>query len=176
LACAVITDPACRGAQWVRPIAEIDVYRHFHALTTIAGQGQVIDGIASAAPPATPAVAAAATGAGRRRERAKAAVAPKDMGSNAIAIGSAGTRNRRGLLLGNPHYPWQGGRRFWQSQLTCRDGWTSAAAVCWGFRWCRSASTGTWRGATPWPPRYVRPLQARLASPTSYWLTAGRSR
>ncbi|MFE4628795.1 NAD(P)H-hydrate dehydratase, partial [Streptomyces mirabilis] len=23
-----------------------------------------------------------------------------------------------GLLLGNPHYPWQGGRRFWQSQQT----------------------------------------------------------
>jgi acyl-homoserine-lactone acylase len=40
------------------------------------------------------------------------------MGSNAIAIGSAATANRRGLMLGNPHFPWHGARRFWQSQLT----------------------------------------------------------
>ena len=41
-----------------------------------------------------------------------------DMGSNAVAFGGATTANGRGLLLGNPHYPWQGGRRFWQSQQT----------------------------------------------------------
>lgn len=40
------------------------------------------------------------------------------MGSNAVAFSGATTANRRGLLLGNPHYPWQGGRRFWQSQQT----------------------------------------------------------
>lgn len=40
------------------------------------------------------------------------------MGSNAIAIGSAGTAGDHGLLLGNPHYPWHGARRFWQMQLT----------------------------------------------------------
>ena len=40
------------------------------------------------------------------------------MGSNAVAIGSAGTRDHRGLLLGNPHFPWLGTERFFQSQLT----------------------------------------------------------
>ncbi|MYV66530.1 acylase, partial [Streptomyces sp. SID2131] len=40
------------------------------------------------------------------------------MGSNAVAFSGAVTANGRGLLLGNPHYPWQGGRRFWQSQQT----------------------------------------------------------
>ncbi|MEV6781478.1 penicillin acylase family protein, partial [Streptomyces sp. NPDC051098] len=40
------------------------------------------------------------------------------MGSNAVAFSGATTANGRGLLLGNPHYPWQGGRRFWQSQQT----------------------------------------------------------
>jgi acyl-homoserine lactone acylase PvdQ len=34
------------------------------------------------------------------------------LGSNAVAIGSAGTRNHHGLLLGNPHYPWIGPERF----------------------------------------------------------------
>ena len=40
------------------------------------------------------------------------------MGSNAVAIGSAGTRDRHGLLLGNPHFPWIGPERFYQAQLT----------------------------------------------------------
>lgn len=115
-----ISDPACRGAAWVRPISELQVYRHFHAVSTIAGQGQVIDGIAAAAPPSgsstpTPMPADAA-------DRVRSALAENgvgsDMGSNAIAVGRDGTANGRGLLLGNPHYPWHGGRRFWQSQLT----------------------------------------------------------
>ena len=40
------------------------------------------------------------------------------MGSNAIAVGSAGTRNGHGLLLGNPHFPWAGTERFFQMQAT----------------------------------------------------------
>jgi acyl-homoserine-lactone acylase len=40
------------------------------------------------------------------------------IGSNAIAVGSQGTRNHHGLLLGNPHFPWSGSERFFQMQLT----------------------------------------------------------
>jgi acyl-homoserine-lactone acylase len=40
-------------------------------------------------------------------------------GSNAIAIGSAGARDHQhGLLLGNPHLPWQGALRLYQVQFT----------------------------------------------------------
>jgi acyl-homoserine-lactone acylase len=40
-------------------------------------------------------------------------------GSNAIAVGSAGTRDHQhGMLLGNPHYPWQGADRFFEVQFT----------------------------------------------------------
>jgi acyl-homoserine-lactone acylase len=111
-----ISDPACRGAAWMRPITELDVYRQFYALSTLAGAGQVIDGIANATPP----VAAVAdppvpVNAGAL---VRDALGDKDMGSNAIAIGAAGTASHRGLLLGNPHYPWHGGRRFWEAQLT----------------------------------------------------------
>lgn len=111
-----ISDPACRGASWVRPITETDVYRHFHALSTLGGAGQLIDGIAAAAPPA--AAATRAPVPPDAAERVRAALGRTDMGSNAIAVGSAGTENRKGLLLGNPHYPWHGGRRFWQAQMT----------------------------------------------------------
>ncbi|MDJ1132768.1 penicillin acylase family protein [Streptomyces iconiensis] len=41
-----------------------------------------------------------------------------DMGSNAVAFHGSTTANGSGALLGNPHYPWHGGRRFWQSQMT----------------------------------------------------------
>jgi acyl-homoserine-lactone acylase len=41
------------------------------------------------------------------------------MGSNAIAVGSAGTRDHQhGMLLGNPHEPWDGVDRFYEVRLT----------------------------------------------------------
>jgi len=39
-------------------------------------------------------------------------------GSNAIAVGSAGTKAGNGVLLANPHFPWAGDGRFYQVQLT----------------------------------------------------------
>ncbi|MFD1052585.1 penicillin acylase family protein, partial [Kibdelosporangium lantanae] len=42
-----ITDPACKGAPWVRPISDIDVYRHIYALANIQGGGTFIDSIAT---------------------------------------------------------------------------------------------------------------------------------
>ncbi|MBE1468421.1 penicillin acylase family protein [Kibdelosporangium phytohabitans] len=112
-----ITDPACRDAKWVRPIAEIDVYRHLHALGTMSGQALVMDQITSAQPPAAPVTAPEIPRDAAARVT-NALDATKDMGSNGFAFGRDATANGKGLLLGNPHFPWQGGRRFWQSQLT----------------------------------------------------------
>src|SRR3954467_5614210 len=39
------------------------------------------------------------------------------IGSNAIALGSNATSNGNGMLLGNPHFPWDGPERFYQSHL-----------------------------------------------------------
>jgi acyl-homoserine-lactone acylase len=112
-----ISDPACRGGAWVRPIAELDVYRHLHAVATLGGEGAMVDALAAAQPP-TGTERAPAKNTAAVVARVRDALARKDMGSNAIAIGSDGTVNGRGLLLGNPHFPWHGGRRFWQAQLT----------------------------------------------------------
>jgi acyl-homoserine-lactone acylase len=111
-----ITDPACRGAAWVRPITETDVYRHFYAVSTYGGLGQVAGSVVAAAPPTAPSTPAPIPP--DAAARVAAARGEPDMGSNAIAVGSAGTANGRGLLLGNPHFPWHGQRRFWQAQLT----------------------------------------------------------
>jgi acyl-homoserine-lactone acylase len=163
-----ITDPACRGAAWVRPISQMDVYRQFYALATIAGQGQVIDGITSAQPPNSAAVAATEVPADAA-ELVRNALGQNDMGSNGIAIGSAGTVNHRGLLLGNPHYPWHGGRRFWESQLTIPGRLDVSGASLLGIpliqigfnrdvAWSHTVATPTTFGL----------YQVKLASPTTY--------
>ncbi|MFG2178573.1 penicillin acylase family protein [Streptomyces abikoensis] len=117
-----VDDPACKGAEWVRPVTALDVARRGYAITILGGQGAVADGITGAEPPSEPGT-----------HRPKSAAAPADparaarelfsrrdaaMGSNAVAFSGATTAGGRGLLLGNPHYPWAGNRRFWQSQLT----------------------------------------------------------
>ncbi|MFD7032616.1 penicillin acylase family protein [Streptomyces sp. NPDC059917] len=124
-----ITDPACKGAAWVRPVTAVDVASRGYAVAVLGGQGRGIDGITAARPPA------AAPGAGARTsgeapgggiDPAAAAEAARqffdtsryDRGSNAVAFAGSATASGGGLLLGNPHYPWQGGRRFWQSQQT----------------------------------------------------------
>lgn len=115
-----ITDPACRGASWVRPVTAVDVAARTFALAVLGGQGRAVDGITAARPPATTA-ARTAVGIPDAQSAARAAQRlfdTADMGSNAVAFSGATTANGRGLLLGNPHYPWQGGRRFWQSQQT----------------------------------------------------------
>ncbi|MDN3024239.1 penicillin acylase family protein [Streptomyces sp. S.PB5] len=113
-----ITDPACKGAAWVRPVTTLDVAARGFALAVLGGQGRGVDGITAAQPPTT---AAAVTPDARdtaRAARELLATDTADMGSNAVAFSGATTAGSRGLLLGNPHYPWQGGRRFWQSQQT----------------------------------------------------------
>ncbi|MFF1511178.1 penicillin acylase family protein [Streptomyces sp. NPDC058326] len=116
-------DPACAGAGWVRPVTALDVARRGFAVSVLGGQGRAVDGITAARPPAAPPSGSASGGVPDPDDAAAAArelfaAENATMGSNAVAFSGATTANGRGLLLGNPHYPWQGGRRFWQSQQT----------------------------------------------------------
>lgn len=113
-----VTDKRCRGASWVRPVTELDVARRGYALTVLGGQGGAVDGITDARPASGAAPRTAARHDPAAAAKALFAARAGDMGSNAVAFSGAVTASGRGLLLGNPHYPWQGGRRFWQAQLT----------------------------------------------------------
>ena len=42
----------------------------------------------------------------------------ESMGSNSYALGSEVTQTGKAMLLGNPHYPWRGPRRFYQVHMT----------------------------------------------------------
>ncbi|MFD5624619.1 penicillin acylase family protein [Streptomyces sp. NPDC127072] len=113
-----VTDPACRGADWVRPVTQVDVAARGFALAVLGGQGRGVDGITAAQPPTSTAGVTGAPDGKRTADAARELFDTADMGSNAVAFSGASTANGRGLLLGNPHYPWQGGRRFWQAQQT----------------------------------------------------------
>jgi len=116
-----VPDPTCRGQAWVKPITLQESYLRFYQLMLESSGDVVIQGITEAVPPkaAQAAHPAAANPARTARELATAWRAhTSTLGSNAVAIGSAGTRDHLGLLLGNPHFPWIGTERFYQAQLT----------------------------------------------------------
>jgi len=110
-----ISDPRCRGAEWVRPITIMDVYRRMYALSLLASTGVALDGIATAKPVigSVDSIAGALGLAPGEVDRRLG-----DLGSNGYAIGRTASHDGHGLLYGNPHFPWQGSERFYQSHLT----------------------------------------------------------
>jgi acyl-homoserine-lactone acylase len=117
-----ISDPRCRGKEWVKPITEIDAYRRFWQLVILASQGVAIDGIAGAAPP-TPALPLGGGGAATPNPAMLDELNSRlgenlGIGSNAIGLGSQATKTKGGLLLGTPHFPWDGPERFYQAHAT----------------------------------------------------------
>ena len=114
-----ITDPSCKGEPWVREITEADAYRRFYQLALLASSGVAIDGIAGAQPP-TPANANGTKGQVRAEDLRPGIVDERlgGLGSNAVALGKDGSKSGHGLLYGNPHFPWYGSERFYQSHLT----------------------------------------------------------
>ncbi|MEV7083496.1 penicillin acylase family protein [Streptomyces sp. NPDC093516] len=177
-----ITDPACAGASWVRPVTAADVAARGLAVASVSGEGRFVDTITAARPPSGPARAtssaraAAAPGAKAVARAARVLWGGTGMGSNAVAFRGDTTANGRGLLLGNPHYPWQGGRRFWQSQQSIPgelnvSGGTllGLPVVSIGFNarvaWSHTVSTGV--------PASLHRLTLDPADPTVY-LVDGR--
>ncbi|WP_282767096.1 acylase [Actinoplanes sandaracinus] len=109
-----LTDPACRGKAWVRPLTETDLWRTSWASMVRAGSRAVLDGIVAAAPPA-------AAGAGATPDAAAVVAAlngaSAGIGSNAYGLGAQATTNGGGMVLANPHFPWQGPERFYRMHL-----------------------------------------------------------
>ena len=115
---------ACRGKPWVRPMTAADLSRATEQSMIQGGLGALAGAVLAAVPPAP------GTKTGEAPVNLDQAVAeigrhsfnanPEggELGSNGWAFGRNATPDGRGLLLGNPHFPWNGTNRFWQMHLT----------------------------------------------------------
>ena len=121
----------CAGAGWVRPLEPVEVYAYERSIALLASSGQFVDYIASAQPPgaALPTTDEAAVGeteadgaatGDKPADSASGAIVPRPevIGSNGWAIGTERSADGGGLLLANPHFPWEGELRFWEAHLT----------------------------------------------------------
>ncbi len=113
-----IQDTTCKGKPWVRKITTLDAYLRFYELSTMAGAGAAVDGIANAAPPGASSSSAASRSSNLNSSDFANLESNPDIGSNAVSLGSAATSTGKGMLFGNPHFPWSGSERFFESQLT----------------------------------------------------------
>lgn len=128
----------CRDAEWVEKITPQDLLAYQLDISLLASGRTMAPAIAAATPPA-PAVAKAATkingqliAANSKQAKAiKAAPYKLDVqldanqlftsegiGSNGWAIGADRSESGNSLLLGNPHFPWDGELRFFENHLT----------------------------------------------------------
>jgi len=173
---AKLPDPTCRGKAWVRPITAMDVYRRFYQLGLRASSGNFLKEIVNATPPAGAAAARAASAPSPEQFRRAIASDPvlgteHPLGSNAYGVGSDGTRDGRSVVLGNPHFPWQGSERWYEMHLTIPGkldaigaGLQGVPVVNIGFNkhvaWSHTVSTA--RRFTPYELKLV------AGDPTSY--------
>jgi acyl-homoserine-lactone acylase len=104
---------SCRNQPWVRPIDAADLARMNLGVGIRYGLGRAQLAIAGAAPPNVEMKAASAASVAE-----PFADDASLYGSNAVALGRNATVNGRGMLLGNPHYPWSGSSRFHMMHLT----------------------------------------------------------
>ena len=92
-------------------------------------------------------------------------------GSNAYGLGKEATRSGHGMVLGNPHFPWQGAQRFYQSHLTIPGKVDVTGASLFGVPLVNIGHTRTlaWSHTVSTARRFT-PYEEKLApgDPTAY--------
>ena len=138
-----ITDPACKGAEYVREATANDLWHGIYAANLLASAGVFVPQIVEAAPPSPgdpdPGLPAAGGFAPvpenlPSSEELIAGLGKGDtpFGSNGTALGARTTKSRKGMVLGNPHFPWRGRYRFTQGHLTIPGKYNVAGASLLG--------------------------------------------
>jgi acyl-homoserine-lactone acylase len=142
----------CNGEPWVQPITLTDLYAYLTDVLLFASSGVLLQPIATAQPPD------AAVGEAVPATDEAAAAMPDldpDVASNGWAIGADLSESGGGMLLANPHFPWEGEKRLWESQLTLTTGeldvygvtLSGAPGVLIGFNdnvaWTHTVSAGS---------------------------------
>ncbi len=98
---------ACANAAWVRPMTMRDMRRMIEATALLASGAALAESFAEGTKGPTPPTTAGS-----------AAPAPFGLGSNGWAFGREATADGGGMVVANPHFPWNGINRFYQAHLT----------------------------------------------------------
>lgn len=184
---AKITDPACKGKPWIKAdVTSLDMWYGIYLANILASTGHFLPQIVDAEPPAPgdvpqlPVSAKFAPVPDQVPSRdALLKALGKDpqspFGSNATAVGRSATSAKRGMVLGNPHFPWVGRYRFTQQHLTIPGVYNVAGAsligspvvnIGWNSRVAWSHTVSTAYRFTPYEYRLV-------VDPTTYLSTDG---
>ena len=94
----------CRGAEWVRPIDELDMIALEINIGMLASSNAFVPELGRAQPGATKSAARFAQ--------------PVRPASNGWAIGAERSESGAGILMANPHFPWEGALTFYEAHLT----------------------------------------------------------
>lgn len=127
----------CRGAEWVEPITKFDLLAYQLDISLLASGRTMTPAIATANPPQQVAATEAQAINKTIAKQSGKSLAPvkldldlhveldanqtftsEGIGSNGWALGSDRSESGNPLLLGNPHFPWDGELRFYENHLT----------------------------------------------------------
>ena len=172
-----VTDPACAGRRYLRQEATaLDVWYGVYLANLLASGGVFLKQIVDAEPPlpTDPGVPVPAAADVDREALMTALGRETPFGSNATAVGGDETSTGRGMLLGNPHFPWRGRYRFSQQHLTIPGRYDVAGASLIGspvvnIGWNQDVA---WSHTVSTAYRFT-PYEYRLAGPTTYLTDEG---
>lgn len=153
-------DAGCRNADWVRPVSVDDLAKVARRINVRLSTAAAKDLIYAAVP--SKAEVKVAKTANRLQDPTPAALEAlaktlrpeaAKVGSNAYALGAEVTQSGSGMLLGNPHFPWQGGNRFYMQHQTMGDEYDVMGVALYGspivnigfnreLAWTHTVSTG----------------------------------
>ncbi|WP_155893679.1 penicillin acylase family protein [Cystobacter fuscus] len=104
----------CTGASWVKPIRGVDLLAYHLDLSLLDSLAPLLGYVANAQPPLASVAVSSLPPGGPPLPR------PRDfeLGSNGWALGRERTSGGGGMLVANPHFPWEGALRFYESHLT----------------------------------------------------------
>jgi len=167
-----VTDPACAGRRYLRTKATpLDLWYGVYLANLLASGGVFVKQIVDADPPSPsdpglPVPAPADVDEGALME---ALGRETPFGSNATAVGGDVSTTGRGMVLGNPHFPWRGRYRFSQQHLTIPGRYDVAGASLIGspvvnIGWNKDVA---WSHTVSTAYRFT-PYEYRLAGPTTY--------
>lgn len=178
-----VTDPACRGAGYLKAdVRPIDLWYGVYLANLLASSGVFVKEIVDAAPPTLddPGLPDVPVAADVDRDRLLTALGrdpDAPFGSNATAVGGDATTTGKGMLLGNPHFPWRGRYRFTQQHLTIPGRYDVAGASLIGspavnIGWNKDVA---WSHTVSTAYRFT-PYEYKTPGPGTTYLTDGGPR